>query len=154
MCSVRSSGESGKCMITSWAERTSTRPLSDTPLGIPVVPEGYSRVVSSQPVVGGATGGARPRRRNPGPVEGRDPPPAAARHALRRQSGGQPPGVLPQLCVGPAPLRGRVVQGVARGKAMAVALDPRQVGEVVLEHLAKGAGVITVGGRRAHARAP
>ena len=47
MFSVWSSGDSGKCMITSWAVSTSTRLLSATPLGIPVVPEVYSRVVSS-----------------------------------------------------------------------------------------------------------
>ena len=34
-------------MITSWAESTSTAALSDTPLGRPVVPDVYSRVVSS-----------------------------------------------------------------------------------------------------------
>ena len=47
MFSVRSSGVSGKCMITSWALSTSTRLLRETPLGMPVVPEVYSRVVSS-----------------------------------------------------------------------------------------------------------
>ena len=47
MFSVRSSGESGKCMITSCAESTSTAALSDTPFGMPVVPDVYSRVVSS-----------------------------------------------------------------------------------------------------------
>ena len=39
MLSVRSSGVSGKCMITSWADITSTTSVSETPLGSPVVPE-------------------------------------------------------------------------------------------------------------------
>ena len=37
-------------MITSWAVRTSAALGRDTPLGIPVVPEVYSRVLSSQAV--------------------------------------------------------------------------------------------------------
>lgn len=39
MFSVRSSGPSGKCMLTSWALKISTMLLSGTPLGMPVVPE-------------------------------------------------------------------------------------------------------------------
>ena len=39
MLSVRSCGASGKCMITSWADITSTNEGSATPLGMPVVPE-------------------------------------------------------------------------------------------------------------------
>ncbi len=67
MFSVLSSGDSGKCMITSCAVSTSTRLLSGTPLGIPVVPEVYSRVVSSYvltpprlPSEGGVTAGCSP----------------------------------------------------------------------------------------------
>ena len=39
MFSVRSSGESGKCMITSCAEKISIALFIGTALGMPVVPE-------------------------------------------------------------------------------------------------------------------
>ena len=39
MFMVRSWGLKGKCMMTSWAERTSLMLLRGTPLGSPVVPE-------------------------------------------------------------------------------------------------------------------
>ena len=36
---VTSAGERGKCMMTSWAERTSFTLFRGTPLGVPPVPE-------------------------------------------------------------------------------------------------------------------
>src|SRR6185437_11959234 len=72
-------------------------------------------------------------------------------------SGSQPRGEMaavgPQLGVGPATVRGRVVQRGAIGVAVAVAVHAGQVGEATLKHLAKGRGVIAVRGTDAQSRA-
>ena len=52
--------------------------------------------------------------------------------------------VGPELGVRPAPAARGIVQRGARGEPVAVAVDARDVGEVMLEDLAEGRGVVAV----------
>ncbi len=85
-----------------------------------------------------------PDERELGAVEQVEDDHVLGSHAVRGEACGEPAGVLPELRVGPAAAAQGIVQRRTGGEAEAVALDPGEVAELLLEDLLELVRVVPI----------